>query len=114
MAKPKASSIILYVFFLRSETTSGLGLHLQKLASKMAPKRDLYQPDRFIQDLSPYEHLHRNFRVCVVHYFRLVKLCATTDHVRWLMRSLVCMEHCDWDGTLEKIRELGGKAAKGE
>ncbi|KAJ7792606.1 hypothetical protein B0H14DRAFT_2930185 [Mycena olivaceomarginata] len=90
----------------------GLGLHLQKIASKMPPKRDLYQTDRYIQDLSPYEHLHRNFRVCVVHYFRLVKLCSTTEHVRWLMRSLVCMEHADWEGTLQTIRDLGGKAAQ--
>ncbi|KAJ7795087.1 hypothetical protein B0H14DRAFT_2921121, partial [Mycena olivaceomarginata] len=90
----------------------GLGLHLQKIASKMPPKRDLYQTDRYIQDLSPYEHLHRNFRVCVVHYFRLVKLCSTTEHVRWLMRILVCMEHADWEGTLQTIRDLGGKAAQ--
>ncbi|KAJ7814019.1 hypothetical protein B0H14DRAFT_2604463 [Mycena olivaceomarginata] len=78
----------------------------------MPLKRDLYQPDRYIQDLTPYEHLHRNFRVCVVHYFRLVKLCATSDHVRWLMRSLVCMEHPEWDATLEMIRANGGKAAQ--
>lgn len=79
----------------------------------MPLKHDLYQPDRYIQDLTPYEHLHRNFRVCVVHYFRLVKLCATSDHVRWLMRSLVCMEHPEWDATLEMIRANRGKAAQG-
>ncbi|KAF8186521.1 hypothetical protein K438DRAFT_1596387 [Mycena galopus ATCC 62051] len=90
----------------------GLGLHLQKIASEMGQKADLYEPHRNIQDLSPYEHLHRIFRVCIVHFFRLVKLCATTEHVRWLMRSLVCMEHPDWDATLETIRELGGKAAQ--
>ncbi|KAK6974428.1 hypothetical protein R3P38DRAFT_3331676 [Favolaschia claudopus] len=90
----------------------GLHLHLQKLASRMPIKSDMYQPERNLQDLSPYEHLHRVFRVCVVHYFRLVKLCATTEQVRWLMRSLVCMEHPDWDGTLESIRELGGKPAQ--
>ncbi|KAF8157351.1 hypothetical protein K438DRAFT_1986670 [Mycena galopus ATCC 62051] len=36
----------------------GLGLHLQKLASSMPRKRDLYDTQRFLQDLSPYEHLH--------------------------------------------------------
>ncbi|KAK7034263.1 hypothetical protein R3P38DRAFT_2413049, partial [Favolaschia claudopus] len=46
------------------------------------------------------------------HTFRLVKLCATNEQVRWLMRSLVSMEHQDWDGTLDSIRELGGKAAQ--
>ncbi|KAF7354586.1 hypothetical protein MSAN_01371900 [Mycena sanguinolenta] len=91
----------------------GLGLHLQKLASAMPPKPDLYESERLLQDLSPYEHLHRNFRVCTVHYFRLVKLCATTEQVRWLMRSLVCMEHPDWDGTIQMISDHGGKAAQG-
>lgn len=86
---------------------------MQKLASKMARKHDLYQRERFIQDLSPYEHLHRIFRVCVVHFFRLIKLCAVNDEVRWLMRSLVCMEHADWDGTIKKICDLGGKPALG-
>lgn len=95
------------------EFSTGLGLHLQKVASRMPPKQDLYQPDRYIQDLTPYDHLHRNFRVCVVHYFRLVKLCATSDQVRWLMRSLVCMEHPEWDATLQMIRKTGGKAAQG-
>ncbi|KAK7015317.1 hypothetical protein R3P38DRAFT_2637341 [Favolaschia claudopus] len=90
----------------------GLGLHLQKLASTLPSKPDLYEPHRTIQELSPYDHLHRIFRVCTVHYFRLVKLCATTEQVRWLMRSLVCMEHHDWDGTLQSIGELGGKAAQ--
>ncbi|KAJ6467409.1 hypothetical protein C8R45DRAFT_938748 [Mycena sanguinolenta] len=79
----------------------GLGLHLQKLASCMPPKRDMYETERLLQDLSPYEHLHRNFR-----------LCATTEQVRWLMRSLVCMEHPDWDGTIQMISVHGGKAAQ--
>jgi hypothetical protein len=111
----QAKGILLFCLPARhvSFCKPGLGLHLQKIASKMPPKRDLYQTDRYIQDLSPYEHLHRNFRVCVVHYFRLVKLCSTTEHVRWLMRSLVCMEHADWEGTLQTIRDLGGKAAQG-
>ncbi|KAJ7467757.1 hypothetical protein B0H11DRAFT_1732694 [Mycena galericulata] len=89
----------------------GLGLHLQKLASQMPRKRNLYELHRFIQELSPYEHLHRNFRVCVVHYYRLVKLCGVPEVVRWLMRGLVCMEHPDWDGALRQIQELGGKPA---
>ncbi|KAJ6467649.1 hypothetical protein C8R47DRAFT_1303282 [Mycena vitilis] len=88
----------------------GLGLHLQKLASQMPLKADLYEPGRNIQDLDPYEHLRRTFRVCVVHDFRNIKKCAVSDEVRWLMRSLVCIEHDDWDGTLSMIREKGGKA----
>ncbi|KAJ7823047.1 hypothetical protein B0H14DRAFT_2518729 [Mycena olivaceomarginata] len=88
----------------------GLGLHLQKLASNMPRKADLHQPERDIQDLNPYDHLRRIYRICTVHNFRNIKKCSVSDEVRWLMRSLVCMEHDDWDGTLLKIRENGGKA----
>ncbi|KAJ7808673.1 hypothetical protein B0H14DRAFT_3151934 [Mycena olivaceomarginata] len=88
----------------------GLGLHLQKLASNMPRKADLHQPERDIQDLNPYDHLRRIYRICTVHNFRNIKKCSVSDEVRWLMRSLVCMEHDDWDGTLLKIREKGGKA----
>ncbi|KAF8179521.1 hypothetical protein K438DRAFT_1908313 [Mycena galopus ATCC 62051] len=88
----------------------GLGLHLQKLASNMPNKPDLHQPQRNIQDLDPYEHLARVFRICIVHDFRNVKKCAVSEEVRWLMRGLVCLEHDDWEGTLATIREKGGKA----
>ncbi|KAJ7122366.1 hypothetical protein C8R44DRAFT_622071 [Mycena epipterygia] len=88
----------------------GLGLHLQKLASKMATKADLHQPERNIQDLDPYEHLQRLFRICVVHNFRNIHKCSVPEDVRWLMRSLVCVEHDDWEGVLSKIRDKGGKA----
>ncbi|KAJ6506213.1 hypothetical protein C8R47DRAFT_1241345 [Mycena vitilis] len=88
----------------------GLGLHLQKLASKMPLKPDLHEPERNIQDLTPYEHLSRVFRVCIVHDFRNIQKCQVSDEVKWLMRSLVCVEHDDWDGTLGMIREKGGKA----
>lgn len=92
----------------------GLGLHLQQVASLLPLKQDLHEPERNIQDLTPYEHLSRLFRVCIVHDFRNIKKCAVSDEVRWLMRSLVCIEHDDWDGTLVAIREKGGKAGNGE
>ncbi|KAJ6484352.1 hypothetical protein C8R47DRAFT_1072982 [Mycena vitilis] len=88
----------------------GLGLHLQRLASKMPLKPDLHEPERNIQDLTPYEHLSRVFRVCIVHDFRNIQKCQVSDEVKWLMRSLVCVEHEDWDGALGMIREKGGKA----
>jgi len=87
---------------------------LQKLASNMPNKPDLHQPQRNIQDLNPYEHLARVFRICVVHDFRNIKKCAVSEEVRWLMRGLVCLEHDDWEGTLATIREKGGKAGNGE
>ncbi|KAJ6627414.1 hypothetical protein B0H10DRAFT_1779384 [Mycena sp. CBHHK59/15] len=79
-------------------------------AQSMSRRKDLYETHHFIQDLMPYEHLHRNFRVCGVHYFRLVKICPVPDNVRWHMQSLRCMEHPDWDGTLQRICNKGGKA----
>ncbi|KAJ7847584.1 hypothetical protein B0H14DRAFT_2583477 [Mycena olivaceomarginata] len=76
----------------------------------MPPKADLHQPYRNIQDLTPYEHLWRVFRVCTVHNFRNIKKCGVSEEVRWLMRSLVCVEHDNWDNTLAVIRQKGGKA----
>ncbi|KAJ7234231.1 hypothetical protein C8J57DRAFT_1249375 [Mycena rebaudengoi] len=59
---------------------------------------------------STYDHLRRIFPVCTVYDFRNINKCAVPEDVRWLMRGLVCVEHDDWDGTLLKIREKGGKA----
>lgn len=111
----KGQSLILRPrLILMAVPTAGLGLHLQKLASNMPLKSDLHEPERNIQDLSPYEHLGRVFRICIVHDFRNIKKCAVPEEVRWLMRGLVCIEHEDWDGTLALIREKGGKAGNGK
>ncbi|KAJ7149249.1 hypothetical protein C8R43DRAFT_888121 [Mycena crocata] len=74
------------------------------------PKPDLHEPERNIQDLLPYDHLRRIFRICLVHDFRNINKCAVSETVRWLMRSLACIEHDDWEGTLLRIRDEGGKA----
>lgn len=79
----------------------------------MPEKRDLHQPWRFLSSLSPYEHLHRLYRLCVVHVKRNIKRCAVSEEVRKLMRSLICMEPDDWDGTIQEIIRLGGKAGAG-
>ncbi|KAF8182256.1 hypothetical protein K438DRAFT_2166815 [Mycena galopus ATCC 62051] len=92
------------------EFWSGIGLHLQKIATNMPLKADLHEPGHNIQDLDAYDHLRRIFRICTVHNFRDIKKCPVPEDVRWLMRSFVCVEHDDWDGTLLKIREKGGKA----
>ncbi|KAJ6543739.1 hypothetical protein DFH09DRAFT_1390311 [Mycena vulgaris] len=88
----------------------GLGLHLQKLASNMPVKAELHQAEHTIQELDPYDHLRRILRICVVHDFRNINKCPVAEDVRWLMRSLMCIEHDDWEGTLLKIRDKGGKA----
>lgn len=92
---------------------SGLGLHLQSLAQKLPGKYDLHEPHRLLADLTPYEHLHRMFRVCAVHGTRNIRRCPVSEEVRNLMRSLICLTHDNWDGTLDMIRSLGGKAGSG-
>ena len=73
---------------------------------------DLHQPSRNLVDLSPYDHLHRLFRLCVVHIYRNIKACAVSEDVKDAMRSLVCFEHEDWNGTIEYIEDLGGVPGK--
>ncbi|KAJ7211557.1 hypothetical protein C8J57DRAFT_1097634, partial [Mycena rebaudengoi] len=87
----------------------GLGLYLQSVAAELPPKWDLYDTWRTIQDLSAYEHLERCFRVCCLHVYRRIRNAAVPNPVRWLMRSLVCLEHADWDATLQAICDQGGK-----
>ncbi|KAJ7693792.1 hypothetical protein B0H16DRAFT_1352014 [Mycena metata] len=88
----------------------GLGLHLQAIVQKYPHTADLHDPTRKIASLAPYEHLYRTFRLCVAHGFRNIRKCKVPGRVRELMRSLICVEHEDWDATVEAIRILGGKA----
>ncbi|KAK7014634.1 hypothetical protein R3P38DRAFT_3205548 [Favolaschia claudopus] len=90
----------------------GLGLFLQSLAASLPPRLDLHEPTRTIQSLTPYEHLHRVFRLCSVHFYRNIKASPVPDDVKWLMRSFLCMEHPNWEGTLAAIEEKGGKAGR--
>lgn len=39
-----------------------------------------------------------------------IQKCNVNDDIRSLMQSLLCVKHNDWDGTLELIRQRGGKA----
>lgn len=75
---------------------------------------DLHEPGRLLSSLSEYEHLHRVFRLCSVHVFRNIKTASVPEEVKNKMRSLVCMEHADFDGTLRDITVEGGKAGLGE
>lgn len=93
--------------------TLGLGLHLQNRAAEFPNKMDLHEPHRKLVDLTPYDHLHRIFRLCVVHIYRNIKTCKVSETVRNLMRSLICMEHDSWDETISQIESQGGKPAQG-
>ncbi|KAJ7442069.1 hypothetical protein B0H11DRAFT_1749418 [Mycena galericulata] len=91
----------------------GLGLHLQSISQMFPDKMDLHELVRKLASLGPYDHLNRQFRLCVAHSYRNIEKCKVPDAVKGLMRSLVCMEHDDWDGTIQKIKLLGGKAGCG-
>lgn len=75
---------------------------------------DLHEPGRSLRSLSEYEHLHRILRICVVHFMRKIRSAAGPDAVRFMMRSLICLEHDSWEGTLASIKEHGGKAGIGK
>ncbi|KIK91468.1 hypothetical protein PAXRUDRAFT_34935 [Paxillus rubicundulus Ve08.2h10] len=47
-------------------------------------------------------HLH-------IHIYRNIKMVHVKESVKKMMRSLVCMEHLDFTGTMEKIEQDGGK-----
>ncbi|KAJ6462953.1 hypothetical protein C8R45DRAFT_940611 [Mycena sanguinolenta] len=89
----------------------GLGLHLWDLAQTLDGAMDLHDVTRTLSSLTPYEHLCRILRLCVVHFHRRIKSCNVSEEVRQLMRSLICITHTDWDGTIAKIKQLGGKPA---
>ncbi|KAJ7841661.1 hypothetical protein B0H13DRAFT_1649125, partial [Mycena leptocephala] len=90
----------------------GLGLHLADRASELPLNTmDMHEPDRSLHDLTPYDHLRRVYHVCRVHNFRNIQHCAVPAHVRRLMRSLACIKHPDWQGTIALILRDGGKAA---
>ncbi|KAL0060449.1 hypothetical protein AAF712_012771 [Marasmius tenuissimus] len=86
----------------------GLGLHLQSICQSL-DGRDLYENKR-LKDLSPYDHLHRIFRLCLVHFCRNIQECKVPPPAREAMRGLACMEHESWDEALETIRNDGGRA----
>ena len=87
----------------------GLGLHLQSLAREIPEKLDFHEPHCTIASLTPYKHLRRLIRLCYVHVKRNIHECDVPPQVCELMRSLLCITHADWDGTLKTIQEDGGK-----
>lgn len=50
----------------------------------------------------------------MVHAKRNICKLSVTEDVRNLMRSLICLQHDNWEGTIQKILELGGKAGFGK
>ncbi|KAG6818704.1 hypothetical protein H0H93_002634 [Arthromyces matolae] len=88
----------------------GFGLYLVSIAQTLTGKHDLHEPHRLLSDLSPYDHLRRIFRLCAVHVMRNIKTTKVSDVVKERMRSLICVEHPNWNTTLTEIIRDGGKA----
>ncbi|KIJ10874.1 hypothetical protein PAXINDRAFT_43681, partial [Paxillus involutus ATCC 200175] len=82
----------------------GLGLHLRQLAQQMPNRFDLHEPHRPLSTLTEYDHLRRVYRLCAVHIFRNIKTSPVNDSVKNMMRSLVCIEHSDFQGTVQEIQ----------
>lgn len=75
-----------------------------------------YEPHRLMQDLNPYDHLRRFFRLCITHFKRNIQsLVHSVDHkVLEAMYSIASSEaHQNFDETLDLIRK-GGPKAKGK
>lgn len=82
-------------------------------AREYPEKMDLHESHRRLEDLDEYDHLKRILRLCVVHFYRNIRKTTVSHEIRNDMRSLVCIEHPNWDETLRRIKE-SGKAGAGE
>lgn len=82
----------------------------------MAPLQayDLHEIHRPLQTLTDYEHISRLVRLCTVHFFRNIDETGLGPEIRQKMKSLACVQHKDWDGTIKYIEEHGGKPGKGK
>lgn len=87
-----------------SNMSPGLGLHLQDVVRSLPDKLDLHECSQTLSSLGPYNHLWRLICVCYTHAKRNIQKCNVSDDVLKLMRSLLCVSHPDWDGTLELIQ----------
>ncbi|KAJ7122723.1 hypothetical protein C8R46DRAFT_1238174 [Mycena filopes] len=100
--------ILHFVLDQHGGQAKGLGLYLKSLAQLLPGKFDLHEPHRSLASLDEYDHLFRLIRLCVSHVFRNIAKSNVPEVVRNLMRSLVCMEHSDWDNTVRCIQLEGG------
>ncbi|EJD34665.1 hypothetical protein AURDEDRAFT_176300 [Auricularia subglabra TFB-10046 SS5] len=90
----------------------GLGKFLQELAQSLDDP-DRYEPHKRLCDLTPYEHLARFLRLCLVHFKRNIKKLehrVTTQVYQAMLSLAACETHADFNGACTLIRS-GGKAA---
>ncbi|KAJ6453265.1 hypothetical protein DFH09DRAFT_964017 [Mycena vulgaris] len=105
------TGILHFVVDQHGGQAKGLGLYLKSVAQELVGKYDLHESHRLLTSLDEYDHLFRLIRLCTSHVFRNIKKANVSEIVRNLMRSLVCMQHPDWDSTVRRIQIEGGPAA---
>lgn len=88
-------------------------MHLKSIAATLPARYDLHEPHRLVISLTEYEHLRRIFRLCRVHVERNIQASSVTELIKQKMRSLICVTHRNFEGTLQDIIMEGGKAGAG-
>ncbi|KAJ3964422.1 hypothetical protein EV361DRAFT_812152, partial [Lentinula raphanica] len=89
----------------------GVSLNISLAARLPLSKKDLHEPERYLHQLDPYEHLHRIARLCTAHINRNIAKSKVPEHIKVKMRSLMCIQHPDWEKTIHDI-EQSSKAGK--
>ncbi|KAG2045848.1 hypothetical protein BDR06DRAFT_985730 [Suillus hirtellus] len=90
----------------------GLGMFCSEL-SKNIKTPCIYEPHRKLCDLTPYDHLHRFYRLCIVHFKRNLRLLQSqvSKEVYNAMLSLSSSDaHPNFQRMLNVIRGGGRKA----
>jgi len=112
----KAKDLVCLIILIRAFTDAwGIGLEMycmQLSHSILTPCA--HEPHRHVCNLSPYDHLHCYYQLCVAHYKRNIHALhmRVSDEVYSAMLSLVmCEEHPDIQRTLNTICHGGPKAA---
>ncbi|KAF7969704.1 hypothetical protein HWV62_26160 [Athelia sp. TMB] len=107
----ESTGIVHWVGDQHGGQAKGIGLYLQAVAKKFPGRRDLHETSRRLDELDAYDHLRRIYRLCTTHVERNIHEVSTPDEIKYKMRSLMCVEHPDFDGCLRTIALEGGKPA---
>ena len=68
--------------FGMSHIVIGLGLHLKTIATQLPQHNDLHEPHHTLVDLDVFDHLHRIFSLCTVHFYQNIRQKALPETVK--------------------------------
>lgn len=105
------TGILTFTLDQGGDQAKGLGLFLSDISP--LGKYDLHERSKLLSQLGPYDHLRRLARLCAAHFHRNVTSNAAPPAVKAAMRSLHCLHHPDYDGTLSFI-DSSGTAGRSE